>query len=381
MKTVAVLRSNPRDAALGRLLGALGARYRLECLVWDRTGDFEPTFTSDTTSYLRFRVRSGYHDAGTLAKLTLFQAWCFAQLARSRCDAIHAIDLDTAIPGLLAARMKRVPFVYHCLDPYYAALPESWPRVLGRMARALENRVISSADLFVITDLLRMPQHEGAHPQQVLELPNVPELEHVTPTKRAEGGFRVGYIGSLVEGRNLETIIEACGELRDQGVQLVIGGFGPLKDEVAKWCTRHSNVNFTSWIPAYSDLLQLESTFDAFVHITDPRMPSQRWVSPNKLFTSMAFGRPIIVGEGTLAAQRVRSFRNGIAVPYASKDALKAALLALKNHPELPQKMGENGRSEFEKNWNPQTFRARLLGEYDATLARSRCSAAERSRA
>ena len=39
------------------------------------------------------------------------------------------------------------------------------------------------------------------------------------------------------------------------------------------------------------------------MQIGDPDHAGYRWVSPNKVFESMALGRPIIVAERTLAAE------------------------------------------------------------------------------
>jgi glycosyltransferase involved in cell wall biosynthesis len=312
-KTIVVLRSNPKDAALFRLAKSLSQVGRVDCFIWDRQRDFKPAETCEDINYIKFGLRAGFYSLGTLFKLVLFQWWLFFKLMTTRCDIIHAVDLDTGLPGLLAARLKGKKFVYQCLDPYYAVLPERWPQVLAGIARRLENCLISRADLFVITDMLRMPQHEGAKPRQVVEVANVPLLPQIEPAPSLTDVFTVGYLGSLVEGRNLLTMIEACGELENQGIRLVIGGFGPLEKEVESYAENRSNVSFRHWLP-YQEMLKEESEFDLFFHITDPNSESQKWVSPNKLFEAMAFGKPIIVGEGTLAASRVKSFGNGLAV-------------------------------------------------------------------
>ena len=362
--TTAVLRSNPKDAALVRLINSLSRIARVDCFLWDRQGDFQPATSNDQVRYVKCNIRAGFYDLATLLKLVLFQGWLFLKLLTAECDVIHAIDLDTGLPGWLAARLRRKKFVYHCLDPYYAILPQSWPRFLADWARRLENRLISAADLFIITDLLRLPQHEGANPRQVVEVANVPTLPQFSPRSSLAEPFTVGYLGSLIEGRNLTTVIEACGELAGEGVRLVIGSFGPLEQLIAERTAQWPNVVFRKWIPSYEKMLEEESTFDLFFHITDPNSESQKWVSPNKLFESMAFGKPIIVADGTLAARRVAAFGNGVAVPYGRKNELQTAILRLKNEPGLARGMGRKGRNEFQRNWQPEMIETRLLEAY-----------------
>jgi glycosyltransferase involved in cell wall biosynthesis len=367
MKTIAVLRSNPKDAALARLVKSLSKLARVDCLVWDRQGDFQPAATGEKIRYLRCGLRAGFYDLGTLVKLVGFQLWLFARLMVGRWDVVHAIDLDTGLPGRLAAWLKGKKFVYQCLDPYYAILPPTWPRFLAAWARRLENLLISGADLFVITDRLRLPQHTGAKPRQVVEVANVPALPQLSARPAVSPLFTVGYLGSLIAGRNLLTVIAACGELEKQGVRLVIGGFGPLEQEVATRADPWPNVTFRPWLP-YETMLEEESTFDLFFHITDPANEAQKWVSPNKLFEAMAFGKPIIVGRETLAARRVEAFGNGLAVSYGSKEELKEAILRLQADPALARAMGETGRAEFARNWRPELIEERLLAAYAPLL-------------
>jgi glycosyltransferase involved in cell wall biosynthesis len=353
MKTIAVLRSNPKDAALARLLKVLSRQAQVDCYLWDRQGDFQAAVTNDHIRYVRCTIRSGFYDLATLFKMFLFQGWLFFRLMGTDCDVIHAIDLDTGLPGRLAAWLKGKKFVYHCLDPYYAALPKNWPGFFAGWARRLENRLISKADLFIITDLLRMDQHEGARPKRVVEVANVPIMQGVAASEPHPDIFTVGYLGSLIDGRNLLTVIEACGELAKQGVRFA-----------ANW----PNVQFRQWVPSYEEMLAVESTFDLFFHITDPASESQKWVSPNKLFEAMAFGRPIIVGKETLTARHVETFGNGIAVTYGSQKELQNAILRFRNDPDLAREMGEKGRVEFQNNWRPEIMEKRLLAAYDQVV-------------
>lgn len=359
-----MLRSNPKDAALSRLVTSLSRIARVDCYLWDRQGDFQPAATDERIHYHRCGIRAGYYNLGTLFKLLLFQGWIFGKLLTSHCDIIHAIDLDTGLPGWLAAKLKRKKFVYQCLDPYYAILPENWPRFLAAWARWLENRLISSADLFIITDLLRMPQHQGAKPRQVVEIANVPTLPQFSPASAPLEHFTVGYLGSLIEGRNLLTVIEACGELASQGVRLIIGSFGPLENEIEMATRNWPNITFRQWVPSYEMMLEEEATFDLFFHITDPASEAQKWVSPNKLFEAMAFAKPIIVGKQTLAARRVELFGNGVAVSYGSRQELQEAILRFRNDPALGRQMGEKGRVEFQHRWRPELMEERLLEAY-----------------
>lgn len=367
MKKIAVLRGYPKDAGFLKVLKSLSKEYMVDCFIWDRQGDYKPIVENKNITYIRCKIQARYYNLITFLKLFLFQIWLFFVLLFAKVDCIHAIDLDTGFIGLLVAKVRRKRFVYHCLDPYYASLPKSWPGFLAELAKKIENMVISHADLFIITDMLRMPQHEGAKPKKVVEIANVPFIDVSKIRVEKKEGFIVGYIGSLTEGRNLITIIEAIGDLKDEGVKLVIGGFGPIEDQVKAVASRYENIIYTSWIP-YDRLLEIESTFDVLLQISDKGDKAQKWLSPNKFFESMAFGKPIIVGEGTLVAKRVASIGNGIAVRYGSKEELKGAIMNFRKNLHLIDDMGGRGRKEYEQNWRPDIMEKRLLKAYDVII-------------
>jgi len=362
MKKVVVMRSNPKDSALGKILILLSKNYKVDCYIWDRQKDFSPLIENANITYEKCKIRSGYYNVWTFIKVLFFDIWLFIKLIFCRFDYIHSIDLDTGVVGLMLAKLKNKPFIYQCLDPYYANLPSNWPGLLGKLAMRLENYVITKSDLFIITDYFRMPQHVGANPKAAVEFPNVPIDIPMIPTFE-DSDFIVGYIGSLVEGRNLLTIINAVGELENEGIRLIIGGFGPLEETIKYQSMKYKNISFIGWVP-YKEVLTLESSFHVMIHTTDSGNPGQKWVSPNKLFESMALGKPIIVSEGTLSAKRVDMSKCGLIVQYGSEMDLKNAILRLKNDKNLLKELGNRGKEEYSRCWNWRVIEKNLLEAY-----------------
>ncbi len=101
-----------------------------------------------------------------------------------------------------------------------------------------------------------------------------------------------------------------------------------------------------------------------FVQIEDPDHPGYRWVSPNKVFESMALGRPIIVAEGTLAAARIEESGHGITVAYGDSHDLRRALLDLRDDVVDRRALGAAGRRCFVEQWAPARITRRVLDAY-----------------
>ena len=78
----------------------------------------------------------------------------------------------------------------------------------------------------------------------------------------------------------------------------------------------------------------------------------------------MMCGKPIIVNEGVATADKVCEENCGLVVPYGDYEALKEAVLTLKNNPELRKELGENGRRAYETKYNWKIMEKRLLDLY-----------------
>lgn len=362
VKKIVVMRSNPKDSALEKVLVPLSKNFKVDCYIWDRQKNFFPFIKNVNITYKICKIRSGYYNLWTFINVLFFDIWLFIKLIFCKFDYIHSIDLDTGVVGLILAKLKNKQFIYQCLDPYYANLPSNWPKLFGKLAMRLENYVITKSDLFIITDYFRMPQHVGANPKVVVEFPNVP-IDIPMISNSEDNDFTVGYIGSLVEGRNLLTIINTVGELEKEGIRLIIGGFGPLEDTIKNKTMKYKNISFIGWIP-YKEVLKLENSFHVMIHTTDPENLSQKWVSPNKLFESMALGKPIIVSESTLSAIRVGMLKCGLIVKYGSEMDLRGAILKLKNNKNLAKELGKRGKEEFSRDWNWDVIEKKLLEAY-----------------
>ena len=78
----------------------------------------------------------------------------------------------------------------------------------------------------------------------------------------------------------------------------------------------------------------------------------------------MMCAKPIIVNDSTSVADKVREENCGLVVPYGDYEALKEAVLTLKNNPELCKELGENGRRAYDTKYNWKIMEKRLLDLY-----------------
>jgi glycosyltransferase involved in cell wall biosynthesis len=90
--------------------------------------------------------------------------------------------------------------------------------------------------------------------------------------------------------------------------------------------------------------------------------------SPEKLFTAMAHGVPVLVPEGSYQARIVRKYECGIVVDMNNTAMVKEVISKLASSPNLCRKLGENGIKAVNELFNWQIMEKRLIMTYNSLM-------------
>jgi glycosyltransferase involved in cell wall biosynthesis len=342
----------------------VAAGFGVTIVAWDRGWKLPVTEERDGFRLVRLRVPAAFGQGlRNLPGLARWQAALLVWLVRNQqtYGVIHACDLDTALPGLIAARAFRKRLVFDIFDSYAHAF-----RVgpLRGLVRWLESQVAARADAVIIADEIRWAQLGLARPRRLVVIYNSPPdlaAQLSAWSSEGTGPFRVAYVGLLDRTRGLEALLTVMG--RRPEWRLDLAGFGVDADWVAARARSLPNVRFHGRVD-YPEALRLMAAADALVATYDPAVPNHRYASPNKLFESMMLGKPIVVARGTHVDDLVEKHRCGLVVPYGDERALAAALDRLAADPGFRQALGQAGRQAYEAFYSWDRMRARLVNLY-----------------
>jgi glycosyltransferase involved in cell wall biosynthesis len=305
---------------------------------WPRTErEFAGRFVADAVERLRERgvevdvlaPGSGYRDYGLAygggmaanlrrrpwaAPLMLCSMWRAVRRAARGADLVHAHWLLTAA----VARFGGRPFVVtlhgsgsagRFSDVELARSRSGLVRVLLRPAAAVicVSETVAAAvratgiEAVVIPNGVRVPDEVGppAAPPEVL------------------------YVGRLASEKNVDTLVEAVGDLN-----LVVAGDGPLRERVpnALGAVPHAEVE---------RLLERASVVVA---------PCEREGFGLAAAEAMAFGRPVVAAAGGALLELVSDDETGLLVPPRDAGALREAVERLLGEPELRERLGRAAR-------------------------------------
>ena len=324
---------------------------------WPRTErEFAGRFVADGVERLRERgvevevlaPGSGYRDfglaygGGMAAKAWPCPMWLAVWRAARSADLVHAHWLLTAA----VARFAGKPFVVTLHGSGSAGrfsddeLARERPRLVRSLLRPAAavicvSETLATAvraaglDTVVIPNGVRIPDQVGppAEPPEVL------------------------YVGRLSPEKNIDTLVEAVGDLN-----LVVAGDGPLRDRVpnALGAVPHAEVE---------RLLERASVLVA---------PCEREGFGLAAAEALAFGRPVVAAAGGALLDLVTDGETGLLVPPRDAPALRAAVERLLRDPELRERLGRAGRAFARERFGWDGVIERTFAVYRDALASAR---------
>jgi glycosyltransferase involved in cell wall biosynthesis len=333
---------------------------------WPRTErEFAGRFVADAVERLRERgvevevlaPGSGYRDFGLaygggmaanvrrkpwLAPLLLLSMWRAVRRSGRTADLVHAHWLLTAAVARFAGR----PWVVTLHGSGSAgrfsdeALARERPSFVRWLLRPAASVVCVSETLAAAV---------GAAGLDAVVIPNgvrIPD-EVRPPAEPAE----VLYVGRLSPEKNIDTLVEAVGDLN-----LVVAGDGPLRDRVPNGlgAVPHAEVE---------RLLERASVVVA---------PCEREGFGLAAAEAMAFGRPVVAAAGGALLDLVTDGETGLLVPPRDAPAMRAAVERLLRDPELRERLGRAARVQARDRFGWDEVIDKTLDVYQDSLASGR---------
>jgi glycosyltransferase involved in cell wall biosynthesis len=329
---------------------------------WPRTErEFAGRFVSDAVERLRERgvevevlaPGAGFRDFGLAygggmaanlrrkpwaAPLLLASMWLALRRAARRADLVHAHWLLTAA----VARFSGRPFVV-TLHGSGSAGRFSDVELARRRPGLVRGLLRPAAAVICVSETVA--ESVRAAGVECVVIPNgvrVPE-EVAAPAEPPE----VLYVGRLSPEKNVDTLVEALGDLN-----LVVAGDGPLRELVpgALGAVPHAEVE---------RLLERSSVVVA---------PCEREGFGLAAAEAMAFGRPVVAAAGGALLELVTDGETGSLVSPRDAPALRAAVERLLADVDLRDRLGGAARERARERFGWESVIDRTLDVYRRAL-------------
>lgn len=359
-----------RDTRATKIINSLTIQgYAVNLLSWNQGFNSSRSERSeagviDREIQMKLRAQWG---AAVYLTLPIWWLFVFFWLMVIKWDIAHAIQITSALPAVIAGRIKRKPVIYDLLDVYEDSI--AIPIQLRNLLVYIDKVIMRLASAVILADNEEVNEVDGIPNENIVVIYDSPKTTRKLESSHEYGqSFNLFFAGLLIRKKalNLNNAFKSIENLTD--VKITIAGYGDLVDEINKWEKKMpSQIKFIGEI-SHSEVLERSLSADALFILRDPIVRVNKYICGSKVLESMMCGRPIIVNKGTSTSKIVEQVNCGIIVDAHNIKEIKNAILRLKNDKDFCEKLGENGKRAYELHYNWDIMEKRLLNLYEKLL-------------
>ena len=306
---------------------------------------------------------------GSLLRLKAFgQTFAYARrlsrfLREQQIDIVHTNSLKADIIGGFAARMARVPVIWHVRDRIDADyLPAPAVRVFRWLCRTLPDFVVANSQATLETILLPPNKpSDVVYSGVVLDKKSAPMPldESETPT--------IGIVGRLSSWKGQHIFIRAAERVHARFPQVrfqIIGSamFGEeaYEQEIRELVVSLDLSDCLEFLGYRKDVAELLRRMTVLVHASTSGEPFGQVV-----VQGMEAGRPVVATNGGGVPEIVEHEVTGLLVPMGDVEATASAIMHLLACPEVARQMGVAGRKRVEDYFTIETTVQKVESIYE----------------
>jgi glycosyltransferase involved in cell wall biosynthesis len=281
------------------------------------------------------------------------KGWELYKTAQFKFDVVHCHDLDTLQAGVWLKKKWGIKLIYDAHEIFGYMIAADQPKFIAHAALLMEKRLVKKVDHIITVNEPLRDYFNSISNKPITIVMNCKDLvskEYIPPKNDV---FTLSYIGVLSKSRMFPEIIDIIGNIKH--VKFIIAGKKEnLYSESKERSRKYTNVEFLGTIPS-EEVIARTIESNAIICLFDPTKPNSRVGLPNKIFESMAAGRPVIVTKGLYYSKIIEREDCGLAVNY-EKEEISKSIIELRDNPKLCEAYGRNALKAAmgEFNWTKQ---------------------------
>ena len=328
-----------------------------------------PSSTLSQTPYTQIQFEGLIFSKGKLFYLE-FNLRLLLFLLFKPCDAICSIDLDTAVPGIIAAKLRKKIHIFDAHE-LFTHVPEvaRRPRIQAIWEKVQAFTFKHCDTAFTVGPAIARYFTEKYHkPVQVVR--NMPRASVVAHTDTAhfaaiENKKFILYQGALNEGRGLELLIQAMVNIP---CELVLAGEGDVSEPLRKLTQSlhlENKVHFLGMIPPHQLPALTKLAYIGF-NVSENVGLSYYLSLNNKFFDYTQSHLPSLINPYPEYKQLLVEFQVGLLTEPTVESIIEQASELL-NNPSLYQELKSQCIAASEKwTWEQET--PKLLSIFESSL-------------
>jgi glycosyltransferase involved in cell wall biosynthesis len=371
-KKVVVIRANllDRETRATKIIKALtDNNYLVTLICWDRGIKSFRSERKEAGSFhkeLKLKFKAPWGNK-VLFFLPVWWVFVFYKLMITKWDIVHAIQIISLPPAVLAGKLKGKQVIYDMLDTYEDSV--SLPKPVRNFCIKIDKLFMWLVDAVILADDEQIEEVGGIPNSRVVAIYDSPEtITKIDFNPYKNEVFTLFFAGLLYSGKklNLDKMFEAIQDIED--VKIIMAGYGDLVDKIKELSLRFPNkIQFIGEI-THSEVLERSAKADLLFVLRDPVIPVNKYICGSKIFEAMMCGTPILVNKGTSTAKKVIENNCGIVVDASNVEEIRLAIIKLKTNVNLCKTLGKNAKIAYKSKFDWGVMRDKLLFLYGDLL-------------
>lgn len=292
-----------------------------------------------------------------LIRRALFGLQVIYTIRKFKPDIIHANDFDVLMMVSLSG-YKEAKVIFDAHEIYAKNPNIERNLIVSKAIEMLEKKFIKKVDAFItVSNAAKEYYISKGYPKEPTVITNVPLKEEVKlETSKAEK-FEVVYQGQIVPFRGYEEFLMAGQYIKDSDIELVVRGFGPIKEQLLqeKKDNNIMNVRFDQPVEL-SQLVNKLTESHVGVILTKPVSLNYGLTVSNKIFECIHAGLPVILSPVKEHIYLNEKYKFGLILEEVTPKAIAEAVVLLKNDKNLYNKLKKNAEKSInELNWQKES--------------------------
>lgn len=347
--------------------------HEVTVIVWDRKGDYRSEDIIDGIRIIRIHNnlimeilpndllrnplwwRKAYKKGLELYKTGQF-----------KFDVVHCHDLDTLQSGVWLKKKLGIKLIYDAHEIFGYMVQRDHSSLVSKSAFLLEKKLVGMTDEIITAETTYNEYFKTIGCSKITSILNCKDIHSKEYKSPSNDIFTLVYIGILSKSRFFPEVIDVIKTLKD--VKLVIAGKKEnMYEQIEEYCKMYDNVDFLGPIP-FDAVIPNTKKADVVICMINPRDINNKIATANKQFEAMVCGRPIICTKGTRSGELTEKERCGLTIDY-DKDALRDAIIKLRDDPELCEEFGRNALKAAKEKYNWKIQEEKLIKVYEVFLS------------
>lgn len=301
--------------------------------------------------------------------------------ARHRNNVLLVTTAPPFLPivGYLAYLLFKIPYICILYDLYpdiaiaLGVIPKHhW---LARLWQALNKKIWRNAKAIIVLSpamKLQVAANCSQIADKIYVIHSWADPDSIVPIAKQENWFAwkynlvkkftVLYSGNLGRCHDMDTILQAAKQLKDEPIQFVCIGGGAKRDTLIEQVNQLGLNNFM-FLP-YQDKQVLPYSLTACdLSLVSVDECTENLVTPSKLYSALASGRPlaVICSQYSYLKQLITEADCGSTFENGDSNGLAQFIRLLSRDRQLAERMGKAGRQYLRSHFTPKIISKQYL--------------------